>query len=119
MQDEPVQAAKASAFLGSLTGENPGYLTLVTLAELVWVLDRRYKLPRHRTLNVIHSLLAKHGLTIENELAVVDALTSFQTNTAGDFSDCLIAACARSAKCSLTYTFDKKAARTAGMTLLA
>ena len=119
MQDEPIQSAKASAFLGSLTGENRGYLTLVTLAELFWVLDRRYKLPRHRTLNVIHSLLAKNGLTIENELAVVDALTSYQTNTAADFSDCLISRCAIIAGCDSTYTFDKGAARSAGMTLLA
>jgi len=36
-----------------------------------------------------------------------------------DFADCLIAASARAARCSRTLTFDRIAARDAGMKLIA
>jgi predicted nucleic-acid-binding protein len=39
-------------------------------------------------------------------------------NTRADFADCLIAASAKAAGCSRTVTFDRIAARDAGMELI-
>ena len=119
MQDDASQAAKASALLGSLNGDNPGYLTLVTLAELFWVLDRRYKLARQEIIDTLIDLLFSGTLRIQEEASVVEALDAYSRSTTADFSDCLIARCAISAGCNATYTFDRNASRTAGMTLLA
>ena len=38
MQDDPEQSPKATELIESLTGENPGYITMVSVIELYWVL---------------------------------------------------------------------------------
>jgi predicted nucleic-acid-binding protein len=51
-QDDPVQSAKATqVFECRLTEEEPGFVSLVTIVETVWVLDKAYgvrlkRLPR-------------------------------------------------------------------------
>jgi len=49
---------------------------------------------------------------------VVAAATKIFSTTKADFADCLIAASARAAGCVRTVTFDRVAARDAGMVLL-
>ena len=45
-QDDPAQSPRASALIeGRLTEEEPGFVSIVTLAETAWVLDRVYKYP--------------------------------------------------------------------------
>jgi predicted nucleic-acid-binding protein len=55
---------------------------------------------------------------IEQENLVREALLIYRKSNA-DYPDCLIAASARAAGCGKTVTFDKIAARDAGMELLA
>lgn len=38
MQDDPKQSAKASKLIESLDGNNQGYITMVSVVELYWVL---------------------------------------------------------------------------------
>ena len=117
IQDDPRQSAIASAFLDSLTPENPGFITLVSLTELCWVLIKRYKLPRTGFTRAWDSLLASEEMEVESESIVRQALPLFiQSNI--DFADCLVAGCARAAECSSVVTFDRNAAKTLGMKLL-
>jgi len=118
IRDDPKQTARACELMDSFSLQEPGFLTLVTLAELFWVLDRSYNESRSRILQVILAFLANEGLRIENELAVFDALLLYETKPNADFSDCLIACCSMSAGCSAVYTFDRRAARSSGMTIL-
>src|SRR5690348_17516308 len=48
MQDDPRQSQKASRLIESLTSEAPGFVPLVALIELVWVLTSCYDLTREQ-----------------------------------------------------------------------
>jgi len=45
VRDDPVQSEQARALVRSLTPEDPGYISLITLVEFVWVLQRGYRYP--------------------------------------------------------------------------
>jgi predicted nucleic-acid-binding protein len=117
-QDDPVQAAKATALVESLTDEAPGYLTLVALVETVWVLAGRYEAGRAEVARVVEALLRTREIRIEQSETVWQALRLFSASNA-DFSDCLIERCGHAALCGHTVTFDARAAKSAGMRLIA
>ena len=49
MQDDPRQSPRATRLMESLSAEAPGFVSVVTLVELVWVLSGSYGLNRaHR-----------------------------------------------------------------------
>lgn len=114
--DDPLQAAVAAKFLDSLSPEEPGFVSLVVLIELVWVLGSLYGFQKSEIEGVIETLLQSKDLTIDNADLVRDALRIFRASRA-EFSDCVIERCANTAACSYTVTFDKRAAA-AGMKLL-
>jgi predicted nucleic-acid-binding protein len=44
-QDDPIQSRKATELIEQrLTEENPGFVSVVAMAETVWVLERAYRL---------------------------------------------------------------------------
>jgi predicted nucleic-acid-binding protein len=63
-------------------------------------------------------LLAMKEIVVENDEVIWRALRQWRGGKA-DFADCLITASARVAGCERTVTFDQRAARDAGMELLA
>ena len=63
------------------------------------------------------SLIRTKQFVVERADVVVRALRVFRTGKA-DWPDCLIERSAAHAGCSQTVTFDKRAARYAGMALL-
>jgi predicted nucleic-acid-binding protein len=117
VQDDTQQAAIANSFLESLTPEIPGFIALVSIAELGWVLNRQYKLIRTQFTQVLQTLLDSPQLCLEDEKSVRGALLLFEQTNA-DFDDCLIACCAHSSGCDYVATFDKNAATALGMQLL-
>jgi predicted nucleic-acid-binding protein len=46
MQDDPKQSPKATRLMASLDSGNPGYIALVRIVELYWVLSCSYGLSR-------------------------------------------------------------------------
>jgi predicted nucleic-acid-binding protein len=116
-QDDPTQTAKANALIGSLNSERRGYVSLIALAEVVWILSRKFGLDRKALIQIIDSLLRAQELVVEQAEVVRKALYLFEDSKAG-FSDCLIAQLGRAAGCDYTVTFDLAAARTASMKLL-
>jgi predicted nucleic-acid-binding protein len=110
-QDDAAQSARAAEILEQrLTEEQPGYLSLVTIAETVWVLDRGYGLSPSQIAAVIERMLQADTLVIQNEQDVFTAMVALKSGTAS-FADALIGALGRWAGCSTTLTFDRRAAR--------
>ena len=116
-QDDPVQCKKGDKFLQTLTLESPGYVSLVSLIELVWVLRSQYSLKKVEVVQVLVQLLDSPELMVENQTSVTQALRRF-SQFKSDFADCLIERLGHTAGCSSTVTFDVEASKFAGMKLL-
>ncbi|CRM93408.1 putative nucleic acid-binding protein, contains PIN domain [Pseudomonas sp. 22 E 5] len=113
-QDDPVQSAKASELIESLTTASPGFVSLVSILELVWVLQSCYQSAKSDVVMVLETLLRTRELTVEHAEIIWQALRKFVANKA-DFADCLIERCAHAAGCEYTATFDLNAIKTTGM----
>ncbi len=118
MQDDPKQSQKASRLIESLTPEAPGFVPLVSLVELVWVLTSCYDLTRDQVGQALEGLLRAKEIVLDRAEQVSQALRTFGASSA-DFADCLIERTAAAAGCEKTMTFDAGAAKAAGMTLIA
>lgn len=116
-QDDPVQARKATALIESLSADAPGFIPLICLVELVWVLQSCYPATKNDVTDVLETLLRTKELVVERAEIVWQALRQFR-ETAADFADCLIQRCAHAAQCEYTVTFDRTAAKSAGMRLI-
>ncbi len=116
-QDDPTQSRKATHLIESLTPEKPGFIPLVALVEIVWVLQESYGVTKRELIEILETLLRTKELVIERAEIVARALGLFW-NSRADFPDCLIERSAHDAKCEYTLTFDKAAAKSAGMRLL-
>lgn len=117
MQDDARQSQAANRLLESLSRDAPGFVSLVALVELTWVLESAYGLDRAQIARAVENLLRANSILVERDTLVQRALRRFRDGTA-DFADCLIASIANDAGCSKTMTFDRVAAKTAQMTLL-
>ena len=117
MQDDAKQALKASKLVESLSQDKPGFVTLVSVVELVWVLSSCFDLTREQIAQVFDALLRTKQLVVDQADQVVRALRTYRSGSA-DFADCLIERTAWSAGCAKTMTFDVAASKHAGMTLI-
>jgi len=117
-QDDAVQTPKATALIEGLSDAGPGFISLVSIVELVWVMQGCYAATKAETIEVLEKLLRVRTLCVENADTVMSALRKYSQPNA-DFADCLIERSAHRANCLRTMTFDEKAAKTAGMHLLA
>jgi predicted nucleic-acid-binding protein len=113
-QDDPVQSAKATTLIESLSADAPGFVAMVSIVEMVWVLQSCYQSSKAEVVAVLETLLSTKELVVERAEVVWQALRHFAEAKA-DFADCLIERCANLAGCEYTLTFDSKAAKTAGM----
>ena len=117
MQDEAKQAAKATALIESLTVDAPGFVSLVSVVELGWVLSSSYDLTREQVAQTLDLLLRTKQVVVDRADLVLSTLRVFRAGSA-DFADCLIERTAANAGCDRTMTFDAAAAKAAGMTLI-
>jgi len=117
MQDVAKQVAKATALIESLSADVPGFITLVSVVELVWVLSSCYALTRAQVAQALEIMLRSRQLIVDQAEQVVRALRAFRAGIA-EFADCLSERVASSAGCAQTMTFDAGAAKTAGMILI-
>lgn len=116
VQDDPHQSATASALIDDLTETDPGYLSLVTVVEMYWVLHRAYRVGVGRCAELLEGLLDARELRVDQDAVVRAALTA---NRGGlDFADAVIAELGRAAGCDYTVTLDQRAARDGAMQLL-
>jgi predicted nucleic-acid-binding protein len=117
MLDDPKQSPKAAKLIESLTVDAPGFVSIVSMVELGWVLSSSYGLTRQQLEQAFEALLRTKEIVIDRADHVINALRVFKA-TSADFADCLIERSAVSAGCARTMTFDIGAAKAAGMTLI-
>ena len=113
-QDEPAQARCATRIMErDLTATTPGFISVVTLAEVVWVMARCYRADRTLLIHVLETLLGAAQLRVQHAEAVWQAVEDLKQGSA-NFSDALISRLGVAAGCMHTLTFDRKAAALAG-----
>ena len=111
LQDDPKQARQANQIVNrQLSEQNPGFISLVTVLEIVWVLRSLLKQTPSEIASHIEHLLAADSLEVQNEQQVFEAAFALKRGT-GEFEDALIGALNAWAGCVSTLTFDRKAAR--------
>lgn len=118
MQDDPKQSPKATRLVESLTSEQPGFVPLVAVVELIWVLSSSYGLKRDQLVEALDLLMRSKEIVVDRADWVLQAQRRFAKGGT-DFADCLIERIAQAHGCPKTMTFDTGAAKAAGMTLVA
>ena len=110
-QDHPVQSPKATELIERrLRAEDPGFVSIVAIAETAWVLERIYGLRPEELAAAIERILQVDFLVVENEQEVFAAMIALQEGI-GSFADALIGALGAKIGCSHTVTFDQQALR--------
>ena len=115
MQDDPRQSPRATRLIESLSADEPGFVPVVALVELVWVLSGSYGLDRTQVATVLDTLLRSKELMLDRAELVTQALNRYSAAGA-DFADALIERIAAAAGCSATMSFDAGALKVAAMT---
>ena len=87
------------------------------LCELAWVLAECYDADRDRIRQALDGLLAAKQIAIETPDVVRRALRAW-ADGAADFADALIGQLAAEHGASVTFTFDRAAAKLKGFELL-
>ena len=114
MQDDPEQSAAANRLISGLTEAEPGFMCREVIVELVWVLERAYKVPRADVASALTGLLEAQELIMEAEDRVAVAADRYRKGGPG-FADQMIALAGGAAGCNVTATFDRKASGMPGM----
>jgi predicted nucleic-acid-binding protein len=110
-QDDLKQSPRATEIIERrLTEQEPGFVSLVTILEVVWVLKSLFKRSRQEIANDIEMLLAADTLEVQNEQEVYSAVVSLR-NGIGTFEDALIGSLGAWRGCSAIWTFDEDAAK--------
>jgi predicted nucleic-acid-binding protein len=109
--DDPAQFRQAAQILERhLTEDDPGFVSLVTIAEMVWVLRSSYDFTNEQVAAAVRRMLRVPALQIQNAREVFFAAEALRKGEAS-FDDALIGALGAWAGCTTTFTFDRKAAR--------
>jgi predicted nucleic-acid-binding protein len=119
VQDDPRQSAAATRLIeGALTPREPGFVPLVVLCELVWVLESCYDATRAEVAQAIRVLLTAKQILVEQPSVAWKALRAYEAGGA-DFADGVVLETSRGAGCEKLLTFDRRAAKLPGAELLA
>jgi predicted nucleic-acid-binding protein len=117
-QDDPAQSRAATELIEDRLSEaEPGFVSIVAITEVAWVLERAYGLADQEIAAAIEGILQSEVLVVENEQEVFTAMVALK-NGRGSFADALIGALGARAHCSRTVTFDRRAGRLDGFELL-
>ena len=98
-----------------LTAQNRGFISLIVICEMVWVMQRAYRADRASIGAFLRGLVSAPQFEVQEQEAVVKAIEREKQ----DIADALIHAVGRIAGCSSTLTFDRVFARLDGVQLLA
>lgn len=102
-RDDMRQTALAESFIAK-----GAWVSVLALAEAVWVLDSVYELRSVDQAKAIEMLLSHQQLTLQDRETIASALALFRTKPSLGFSDCLMLEMARKAGNLPLGTFDRK-----------
>jgi predicted nucleic-acid-binding protein len=115
-QDDAINSPRANIIMKSLSREEPGWIAITAIAEFAWVMTRTFRINRADIYSMLDMFLIWPDIVVEQADLVRKAANLFLSGNA-EFSDYLVACSGHAAGCSRTLTFDRKAAKSAGMTL--
>jgi predicted nucleic-acid-binding protein len=117
-QDDPIQSKKANQIIERrLTQDEPGFVSIVTMVETVWVLSRVYHLSNREIAAAVEGMLQSDTLVIQNEQEVFTTVAALRVGR-GSFADALVGALGTWAGCDSTLTFDTRAGRLDGFEVI-
>ncbi len=117
-QDDARQSSLATRLVEQrLSAQSPGHVSLIALAETVWVLASHYRASASQLSAAVSALASDARFVVQDERAVWLALDACESGDI-DLSDALIRYVDRGQGCATTVTFDRKASRHAGFELL-
>ena len=117
-QDDARQARAVDRLMARCANEGQLLLVPVTVVlELEWVLRTRTSLAKAQFVQIMNALLSMVALSFEFENALEQALSDYQEGRA-DFGECLHVALARAHQALPFWTFDRKAAKLTGASVL-
>jgi len=108
-RDNAKQVASAESFI-----EPGAWVSVLALAEAVWVLGSVFDLNPSEQARAVEMLLSHERLVMQDPDTVSEALRLFRDKPALGFSDCLMLQLARKAVHLPLGTFDKALARVVG-----
>jgi predicted nucleic-acid-binding protein len=103
MKDDAEQAALANAVFAELTAVAPGFVCREVLVELVWVLQKIYRLPRTDIADAVEGLLGAREIVVESADHVAVAVDRLRKGGPG-FADQMIALAGQGAGCQATVS---------------
>lgn len=116
--DDLAQSEIVRRFFAARSEADPAFVSLVVIAELVWLLGDTYDFPLAAIAGVLEKLLASPDFVLESPEVIADAVTLANQRKI-DIADFLIARIAVENDCRATVTFDIDASkRVPGMELL-
>ena len=101
-RDDMRQTASAESFI-----VKGAWVSVLALAEAVWVLESVYELSAADQAKAVEMLLSHQQLAIQDCETVASALALFRTRPSLGFSDCLVLEIARRAGHLPLGTFDR------------
>ncbi len=111
VQDDPAQSIgpKLRSSNIVLTHRDPGFVSLVSILEIVWVLETPIQTLAFGA-DHVEMILAADTLEVQNEQEVYEAVVALRNGT-GTFEDALISGLGAWRGCSATLRFDQNAAK--------
>lgn len=110
LQDDAVQSGKVNRLVDGLSSDQPGFINIATVLEIVWVLRSLFKLTPAEICTQVEQLLATDAFEVQNEQQVFEAAFALKRGL-GEFEDALIGALNAWAGCSESVTFDRGTSR--------
>lgn len=108
-KDDPRQYAKIKSYLEK---HRSVFVSLLSVFELVWVLVRRYALPRESAIAALRTLLQMSELEVEAPDVLEQAIDLWEASKPDtSFADCFILATAQRHHRVPLVTFDRNLAR--------
>ena len=108
-RDDPQQVAAGDAFVSK-----GAWVSVLAIAEAIWVLESVYDFDEPRQVKVIEMLLNHKDLTFQDADMLAAALVTFRAKPALGFSDCLMVELARKSGHLPLGTFDRSLGKVAG-----
>lgn len=108
-RDDIPQTTSAETFIAK-----GAWVSVLALAEALWVLDSVYELSSVDQARAVEMLLSHRHLSIQDPETVAGALELFQAKPSLGFSDCLMLEMARKAGHLPLGTFDRNLGRVDG-----
>ena len=103
---DPVDmAARATAYVAEAEAEEL-YLTDLTVAETVYVLESFYEAPRDQVATVMRSLVSKRSVVTVDPALLLRAIEVYESDRL-DFAEAYLVACAESTGVGRVASFDR------------